>query len=178
MNEQQLLQAYKDEKNVKVKERLFLIKQVFLDKQIVSHVAKSLGRVRSWAYKWLDRFTEYGIAGLQDLPRSGRPTSQPLPLGSINYYQLQDLPRSGRPTSIPKKKLISIQQQIAENQSGWSAKQVMNLIYQKSGVKYHEVHVYRLLHQWGYTPKVAAKRFVNSATPEEKLWFKKNQKRT
>ncbi len=50
MNEQELIQAYKDEKNVKVKERLFLIKQVLLDKNIASHVAKSLGRVRSWAY--------------------------------------------------------------------------------------------------------------------------------
>ncbi len=152
MNNLQLIQAYKDEKNVKVKERLFLIKQVLLDKQIASHVAHSLGRVRSWAYKWLDRFTEYGIAGLQDLPRTGRPTS------------------------IPKNKLINIQLQIAENQSGWSAKQVMHLIYQKSGVKYHEVHVYRLLHQWGYTPKVAQKRFVNSATAQEKLWFKKTLK--
>lgn len=149
MNNLQLIQAYKDEKNVNVKERLFLIKQVLLDKQIASHVAKSLGRVRSWAYKWLGRFAEYGIDGMQD--RS----------------------RTGRPTSIPKKKLASIQLQIAENQSGWSVKQVMNLIYEKSGVKYHEVHVYRLLHKWGYTSKVAQKRFVNSATVEEKLWFKK-----
>jgi len=108
-----------------------------------------VGRVRSWAYKWLGRFAEHGIAGLQDRPRTGRPTS------------------------IPKKKLVSIQLQIAENPSRCSAKQVMNLIYEKSGVKYHEVHVYRLLHKWGYTSKVAAKRFVNSATPEEKLWFKK-----
>ena len=153
MNEQELIKAYKDEKNVKVKERLFLIKQVLLDKNIASHVAKSLGRVRSWAYKWLRRFTEYGIAGLHDMPRTGRPTS------------------------IPKKKLVSIQLQIAEKQSGWSAKQVMNLIYEKSGVKYHEVHVYRLLHKWGFVPKVAQKRFVNSATPEEKLWFKKNLKK-
>jgi len=150
MNEQKLIQAYKDEKNVKIKERLFLVKQVLLDKQVASHVARHLGRVRSWAYKWLERFEMYGIDGLQDMPRTGRPTS------------------------ISKKKLVSIQLQIAENQSGWSAKQVMNLIYEKSGVKYHEVHVYRLLHQWGYTPKVAQKRFVNSATPEEKLWFKKN----
>ena len=33
MNEQELIQAYKDEKNLKVKERLFLIKQVLLDSQ-------------------------------------------------------------------------------------------------------------------------------------------------
>jgi len=152
MNEQQLIQAYRHEKDVNVKERLFLIKQVLLDKKIASHVAKSLGRVRSWAYKWIERFNELGIIGLQDLPRTGRPPK------------------------IPYKKLITIEQQIAENSSGWSAKQVMNLIYQKSGVKYHEVHVYRLLHKWGYTSKVAAKRFVNSATSREKLWFKKTLK--
>jgi len=149
MNNSQLIQAYKHEKDVKVKERLFLIKQVLLDNQIASHVAKSLGRVRSWAYKWLKRFVKYGIDGLQDRHRTGRPTR------------------------ISKKKLTSIQLQIAEKQSGWSAKQVMNLIYEKSGVKYHEVHVYRLLHKWGYASKVAQKRFVNSATLQEKLWFKK-----
>ena len=54
---------------------------------------------------------------------------------------------------------------------------MMNLIYEKSGVKYHEVNVYRLLHKWGYISKVAQKRFVNSATNSEKLWFKKNPKR-
>ena len=149
MNNSQLVQAYKHEKDVKVKERLFLIKQVLLDNQIASYVAKNLGRVRSWAYKWIKRFAEYGIDGLHDKARTGRPTS------------------------ISKKKLARIQLQIAENQSGWSAKQVMNLIYEKSGVRYHEVHVYRLLHKWGFVPKVAQKRFVNSATPEEKLWFKK-----
>ena len=56
MNEQQLIQAYRNETNLKVKERLFLIKQVMLDNHIASHVAKSLGRVRSWAYKWIQRF--------------------------------------------------------------------------------------------------------------------------
>ena len=36
--------------------------------------------------------------------------------------------------------------------------------------------MYRLLHKWGFVPKVAAKRFVNSASVEEKLWFKKTPK--
>lgn len=151
MIQQNLVEAYKNEKNAKAKDRIFLVKRVAVDGQIPAHVAESeLGRPRSWAYKWPDRFEKEGIDGLQDRQRSGRPTS------------------------IPKQKLIKIRQQISENQSGWTAKQVMNLIYEKSGVRYHEVHVYRLLHQWGYTPKVAAKRFINSATLDEKLWFKKN----
>ena len=128
----------------------FLVKQVLFDNQIASHVAKSLGHVRSWAYKWLDRFKEYGVDGMHDKQRTGRP---------------------------PKKKLVIIEKQIAEKPSGWSAKQVMNLIYEKTGIKYHEVHVYRLLHKWGYAPKVAQKRFVNSATIREKQDFKKTPRR-
>lgn len=151
MNQQVLVQACKNEKNAKVKDRMFLIKRVIHDNQIPAHVAESeLGRPRSWAYKWLDRYQKEGINGLQDRQRTGRPAA------------------------IPKQKILRIKQQLSENQSGWTAKQVMNLIYEKSGVQYHEVHVYRLLHQWGYTPKVPAKRFVNSATPDERLWFKKN----
>lgn len=154
MNSQILIQAYRNEKNAKVKDRLFLVKRVIQDSQVAAQVAESeLERPRSWAYKWLDRFKREGIDGLQDRPRSGRPAS------------------------IPEQKLVQIKQQISENRSGWTAKQVMDLIYEESGVRYHEVHVYRLLHQWGYTPKVPAKRFVNSATPDEKLWFKKNPSR-
>ena len=51
MNEQELIQAYKNEKDAKTKERLFLVRQVFFDNQIASHVAKNLGHVRSWPYK-------------------------------------------------------------------------------------------------------------------------------
>ncbi len=152
MNSQSLIQAYRNEQNVKIKDRMFLVKCVTIDKQIPSHIAKQIGKVRSWSYKWLERYEQDGINGLKDKPRSGRPSS------------------------ISQQKLIKIQQKISENKSGWSVKQVMNLIYEKSGVKYHEVHVYRLLHQWEFVPKVATKRFVNSATNKEKLWFKKNLK--
>ncbi len=50
-------------------------------------------------------------------------------------------------------------------------------MYEKSRVRCHEVHVYRLLHQWGFVPKVATKRFVNSATCKEKLLFKEKNKK-
>ena len=150
MNAEDLIQAYKNEKDVKVKDRMLLVKRVTVDKQIPSHVAERIGRVRSWAYKWLERYKQEGIGGLRDKSRSGRPTS------------------------VSKQRLIKIQKEISENRSGWSVKQVINLIYEKSGVRYHEVHVYRLLHQWGFVPKVARKRSANSATSKERLWFKKN----
>ena len=52
----------------------------------------------------------------------------------------------------------------------------MNLIYERTGVKYHEVHIYRLLHKWGFSPKVPRMRFVNAASKEEKGKFRKKLK--
>ena len=49
----------------------------------------------------------------------------------------------------------------------------MNIIYERTGVMYHEVHVYRLLHKWRFKPKVPQRRFVNTASKEEKEAFKK-----
>ncbi|MBV9177776.1 MAG: winged helix-turn-helix domain-containing protein [Nitrososphaeraceae archaeon] len=53
----------------------------------------------------------------------------------------------------------------------------MNIIYEKTGVRYHEVHIYRLLHKWGFSPKVPRKRFVNIASKKEKEQFKKRPER-
>ena len=53
------------------------------------------------------------------------------------------------------------------------AKEVMNIIYEKTGVRYHEVLVYRLLHKWKFSPKVPRKRFVNAASNKEKKQFQK-----
>lgn len=73
--------------------------------------------------------------------------------------------------------MLKIKQEISKNPSGWQVKQVMDIIYKKTGVKYHEVHIYRLLHKWGFTPKFPQKRFANTASSkEEKEAFKKGYK--
>ena len=46
---------------------------------------------------------------------------------------------------------------------------------QKDGCQVPKVHVHRLLHRWGFSPKVPQKRFVNTASREEKEAFKKVQ---
>jgi transposase len=53
----------------------------------------------------------------------------------------------------------------------------MNNIYEKTGVRYHEVHVCRLLHKWKFSPKVPRKRFVNAASNKEMKQFKKRLKK-
>ena len=105
-------------------------------------------------HKWLNRFDKLGIEGLKDQPRSGRP-----------------------PPLISQKKMSKIKQELSENNAGWQAKQVMDIIYKKTGVRYHEVHIYRLLHKWDFSPKVPQKRFVSTASKQEKEAFKKGYKK-
>jgi len=143
--------AYKKEKDSNVKERILLVKRVKIDKQEASSVAEyELNRSRWWAYKWLHRFDKDGVDGLKDQPRSGRP-----------------------PPDVPKGVMIKIKQELAESNTGWDFRQVMDLIYKKTGVRYHEVHIYRLLHKWGFKSKVPQKRFVNTASAKDKMRFKK-----
>ena len=69
--------------------------------------------------------------------------------------------------------MIKIKQELAESNTGWDFRQVMDLIYKKTGVEYHEVNIYRLLHKWGFKSKVPQKRFVNTAPAKDKMKFKK-----
>jgi len=106
----------------------------------------------AWAYEWL-RFDNDGLDGLKDRHRSSRPPD------------------------VPKEKLSKIRTELSENPSGWKAKEIMNIIYEKTGVRYHEVHIYRLLHKWGFSPKVPRKRFVNTASNEERKQFQKRPRK-
>ena len=137
-----------------MRERILLVRRIISDGQDIVLVSKEeLHRSRAWAYKWLKRFDNEGLEGLKDRARSGRPPD------------------------VPEENLLKIRRELSENPSGWKAKEVMNIIRQKTGVRYHEVHVYRLLHKWGFRPKVPKKRFVNTASKEEKEAFKKRWKK-
>ena len=136
-----------------MRERILLIRRIMSDDQDIRMVSKELHRSIAWAYKWLRRFDKEGLEGLKDKPRSGRPPD------------------------IPQEKLSKVRTELSENPSGWKAKEIMNIIYEKTGVKYHEVHIYRLLHKWGFSPKVPRKRFVNTASNEEKKQFQKRPRK-
>ena len=89
---------------------------------------------------------------------------------------LKDLHRSGRPPEVSEEIFSEIKRELSENLAGWKAKEIMNIIFESTGVRYHEVHIYRLLHKWGFKPKVPQRRFVNTASKEEKGEFKKRQR--
>ena len=132
-----------------MREGILLVRRVLEDKQHIVNVAKELHRSRAWAYKWSKRYNEDGLDGLKDKKRSGRPPD------------------------VPKEIMVKIQKELTDSNRGWDFRQVMDLIYKKTGVRYHEVHIYRLLHKWGFSPKVPQKRFVNTASVKDKMKFKK-----
>jgi transposase len=76
---------------------------------------------------------------------------------------------------ISVQKFAEIKRELFVNIAGWKVKEIMNIIYEKTGVRYHEVHIYRLLHRWGFSPKVPRKRFVNTVSNNEKKQFKKSK---
>ena len=69
--------------------------------------------------------------------------------------------------------MIKIRKELSDSSIGWDFRQVMDLIQKRTGIKYHEVHIYRLLHKWGFASKVPQRRFVRAATQGEKKKFKK-----
>ena len=149
MSHTKLDKIYKQESNPDVKERIQLVRRIVQDKQHIEDIAKELHRCRAWAYKWYKRYNYDGLDGLKDKERSGRPPD------------------------VPKEIMLKIRKELADSNTGWDFRQVMDLIYKKSGVRYHEVHIYRLLHKWGFKSKVPKKRFVNTASVKEKSKFKK-----
>jgi|SRR5215210_995183 putative transposase len=146
--------ACRMEKDADVRERILLVRRVRVNNEIAAMVAeKEFHRSRWWAYKWLKRFDKLGLDGLKDKHRSGRPSE------------------------VSEETFAEIRRELSENSSGWKAKEIMNIIHERTGVRYHEVHVYRLLHKWGFKPKIPRKRFVNIASKEEKEQFKKMRRK-
>ena len=141
--------AYRQQSNPDVRERILLVRRVIEDKQHIVNVAKELHRCRAWAYKWYKRYNDNGLEGLKNKAKTGRPPD------------------------VPKGVMVKIRKELADNNTRWDFRQVMDLIYKKTGVRYHEVHIYRLLHKWGFKSKVSQKRFVNTASAKDKIRFKK-----
>src|SRR3982751_2813468 len=91
---------------------------------------------------------------------------------------LKNKPRTGRPSELSEKSIYNIKTILKESNQGWTTKQVEEMIIEKSGIKYHHTHIYRILRKWGFKQKVPRKVHVNTASKEEKMEFKKDRTNT
>ena len=67
---------YRDEDDVKTKERMLLVLNVVYYSMVAAHVASDLHRNRAWACVWLKRYDKEGVVGLKNKPRTGRPSAE------------------------------------------------------------------------------------------------------
>jgi len=146
--------VYRNESDIKVKERLLLVLKVKNDGMVPARAAKELHRSRTWASDWLRRYHEEGMDGLKDRHKSGRPSE------------------------ISNEISLRIRRNLKESKQGWTTKQVNDMIIRESGKSYHYTHIYKILHKWGFKLKVPRKVHVNTASKEEKDAFKKELKRS
>jgi putative transposase len=140
---------YRNEHDAKTKERTLLVLNVLYNDIIPAQAAKELHRSRAWASNWLKRYQKECIEGLKDRTKSGRPAE------------------------ISEEIVYQIKKELSNSKQGWTTKQVEELIIKKSGIKYHYIHIYRILRKWGFKQKVPRKVHVNTASSEEKESFKK-----
>jgi putative transposase len=89
---------YRDEEDVKTKERMLLVLNVIYYGMIAAHVATDLHRNRSWACVWLKRYDEEGLE------------------------ELKNKPRTGRPSELSEEIIYQIKQELKESNKGWTTK--------------------------------------------------------
>jgi transposase len=146
-----LERACSREHDADVKLRMLVVLKVKYDGMGQNQAARELHAQSSWAVVWIRRFEEEGIDGLRTRERSGRPPK------------------------VEQRVMTKIGREVTTNQSGWTVKEVRELVREEAGVTYSERQILRLLHRWGARAVVPEKRMVHKATLEDRLAFKKGR---
>jgi len=146
-----LERACREEKDADARLRMLLVLKVKYDGLGQNQAARELRAQSSWAVTWIRRFEEEGIEGLRTRERSGRPPK------------------------VEDRVMTKIGREVTTNESGWTVKEVRELVREETGVTYTERHILRLLHRWGTRSVVPEKRMAHKASLEERLAFKKGR---
>lgn len=68
-----MVQAYEEEKDARIKERILSVKLHLVDGKSEKKVSKMLNKGYSTIKLWVGEYKKEGLDGLRDKPRSGRP---------------------------------------------------------------------------------------------------------
>ena len=99
-----------------------------------SQVARAVGVHRQSVSRWARELEESGVRGLRKAERTGRPAK-------LTPAQLRDLERA----------LKRGPEALGFASGLWTASRVRDLIEYRTGVRYHEDHVWRILRKLGWT---------------------------
>ena len=118
-----------------------------------SKAATTMHMARSWGIKWNKRYEKGGIDGLQNKPRSGRPTA-------VHRGIMKRVQKRARRTST------------------WTPEEMSDFIFEMTGHRYDLSHVRKLMKKWGYTMKVAVFRHARRPGKKRIRRFQKKAKNT
>jgi len=145
----------RDEDNKKARLRL-LAAAHRKEGQKLERIAETIGKPVTTIHDWLVRLHEDGMTRLRDVKQPGRTPR-------LNEKQRRTLVRE-------------LERGPPHNRNGlWSTKDVRELIRKKFGITYAPQHAWRLLVACGFSLLRPRKRHYKSASPGERLRFKKKR---
>jgi len=119
-------------------------------------VARLVGAPRQSVYRWRDVLREGGIDALRDMSKGGRPAQ----LGAAELSRLYGALLEGAPAHGFATPL-------------WTLKRVRQWIEREFGVRYSEVHVWRLLGQLGFSNQRPDRRALERDPAAIEHWRKR-----
>jgi transposase len=121
-----------------------------------AEVARSVGAPRQTVYRWRDVLNADGIEALREVSKGGRPARLGAAELSRLYVALLEGPEvNGFTTPL------------------WTLKRVRLWIEREFGVRYSEVHVWRLLGQLGLSNQKPDRRALERDAPAIEKWRKR-----
>jgi transposase len=121
-----------------------------------AEVARLVGAPRQTVYRWRDVLEDGGIDALRDMSQGGRPAQ----LGAAELMRLYVMLLEGAPAHGFATPL-------------WTLKRVRQLIEREFGVRYSEVHVWRLLGQLGLSNQKPERRALERDEAAIEQWRKR-----
>ena len=106
-----------------------------------AEVARLVGAPRQTVYRWREVLQAKGVDGLREMSKGGRPAQ----LNAEQYQELREVLLKGAQSSGFGTDL-------------WTLKRVRQIIEKRFGVRFSEVHVWRLLGQLGFSSQKPEKR--------------------
>ena len=158
----ELSSLYSREGDKDVKERLhilLLLREGYVQRDVSKVLHVSVGKVPFWK----KRFEKFGLDGLRNKPRSGRPWK-------ISKRTFNDLSRRLNSLSAKDKDIIC---------AGWNTKQAREIIRECSGMEYCLRHVRRLARKAGLsliTPRTKHVKHDEKKVQKFREEFKKKLK--
>ena len=128
----------------------------YVDGRSTTQISEELDVVRSSVVRWLQWYNRCGLDGLRTAKSPGRPPR----LSKTQRGELTEIIEAGP-------------QQAGFATGIWTGPMVGELIRRRYGVRYHNHHIPRLLHQLGFSVQRPRKRLARADAEKQEIWLRK-----